>query len=100
MTVIQAANSLPYTRILSIITAIFGVLIFLLIPGIALTRRSDQVHVQVIGMPLICLAITTRPTPGCSMAMWKHFIILFGGFYDPGITSKSAPLYVSPVDRQ
>ena len=22
------------------------------------------------------------------MAVWKHFIILFGGFYDPGIMSK------------
>ncbi len=23
------------------------------------------------------------------MAVWKHFIILFGGFYDPGFTSQS-----------
>jgi hypothetical protein len=22
------------------------------------------------------------------MAVWKHYIILFGGFYDPGITSQ------------
>ncbi|KAF8522643.1 hypothetical protein BU17DRAFT_44591 [Hysterangium stoloniferum] len=22
---------------------------------------------------------------GCRMAVWKHFIVLFGGFYDPGI---------------
>jgi hypothetical protein len=22
------------------------------------------------------------------MALWKHYIVLFGGFYDPGITSK------------
>ncbi|KLO15366.1 hypothetical protein SCHPADRAFT_824811 [Schizopora paradoxa] len=28
-----------------------------------------------------------RPTArsGCRMAMWKHYVILFGGFYDPGI---------------
>lgn len=22
------------------------------------------------------------------MAIWKHYIVLFGGFYDPGITSE------------
>ena len=22
------------------------------------------------------------------MAMWKHYIVLFGGFYDPGIKSE------------
>ena len=22
------------------------------------------------------------------MALWKHYIVLFGGFYDPGIASK------------
>ena len=21
------------------------------------------------------------------MALWKHYIVLFGGFYDPGVTS-------------
>jgi len=25
------------------------------------------------------------------MTLWKHFIILFGGFYDPGIRSQSVP---------
>ncbi|KAF5335725.1 hypothetical protein D9611_009622 [Ephemerocybe angulata] len=25
---------------------------------------------------------------GHRMAMWKHFIVLFGGFYDPGITTR------------
>ncbi|KAJ7109361.1 hypothetical protein C8R44DRAFT_833876 [Mycena epipterygia] len=25
---------------------------------------------------------------GHRMAIWKHFIVLFGGFYDPGITTK------------
>ncbi|PPQ95943.1 hypothetical protein CVT26_016109 [Gymnopilus dilepis] len=31
-----------------------------------------------------------RPTPrsGHRMAVWKHLIILFGGFYDPGITTR------------
>ncbi|KAJ7632602.1 galactose oxidase [Roridomyces roridus] len=31
-----------------------------------------------------------RPSPrsGHRMAIWKHFIVLFGGFYDPGITTK------------
>lgn len=24
----------------------------------------------------------------CRMAMWKHYIFLFGGFYDPGIRSE------------
>lgn len=23
------------------------------------------------------------------MAVWKHYIVLFGGFYDPGYTSES-----------
>jgi hypothetical protein len=22
------------------------------------------------------------------MALWKHYIVLFGGFYDPGIASE------------
>lgn len=35
-----------------------------------------------------------------SMAVWKHFIVLFGGFYDPGITSKSILVSVSPIDRR
>ncbi|KAJ8087756.1 Kelch repeat-containing protein 3 [Marasmius tenuissimus] len=25
---------------------------------------------------------------GCRMAVWKHYIVLFGGFYDPGITTR------------
>ncbi|KAI5118743.1 hypothetical protein M0805_008143 [Coniferiporia weirii] len=25
---------------------------------------------------------------GCRMVMWKHYIFLFGGFYDPGIRTK------------
>ncbi|KAF8901515.1 hypothetical protein CPB84DRAFT_1777507 [Gymnopilus junonius] len=31
-----------------------------------------------------------RPTPrsGHRMAIWKHLIVLFGGFYDPGITTR------------
>lgn len=24
------------------------------------------------------------------MAMWKHFVVLFGGFYDPGVKSEYA----------
>ena len=30
-----------------------------------------------------------------SMAVWKHLIVLFGGFYDPGITSKCVYLAVT-----
>ncbi|KAI0058066.1 galactose oxidase [Artomyces pyxidatus] len=31
-----------------------------------------------------------RPTArsGHRMAMWKHYVVLFGGFYDPGITTR------------
>ncbi|KAG7097966.1 hypothetical protein E1B28_005276 [Marasmius oreades] len=25
---------------------------------------------------------------GCRMAVWKHYIFLFGGFYDPGVTTR------------
>ncbi|ESK87632.1 kelch domain-containing protein 4 [Moniliophthora roreri MCA 2997] len=36
--------------------------------------------------------IETKVTPsarsGPRMAVWKHYIVLFGGFYDPGITTK------------
>ena len=33
---------------------------------------------------------------GHRMAIWKHFIVLFGGFYDPGITSTPlSPLSIS-----
>lgn len=28
------------------------------------------------------------------MAMWKHYVVLFGGFYDPGIKSQ----YTTPSD--
>lgn len=36
-----------------------------------------------------------RPTArsGHRMAVWKHYIILFGGFYDPGITSMFVLFY-------
>ncbi len=29
------------------------------------------------------------------MAMWKHYVILFGGFYDPGIRSTSSFFYTT-----
>ncbi|KAJ3979502.1 galactose oxidase [Lentinula detonsa] len=34
--------------------------------------------------------IRVRPTArsGHRMAVWKHYIVLFGGFYDPGITTR------------
>ncbi|KAJ3992633.1 galactose oxidase [Lentinula boryana] len=34
--------------------------------------------------------IKVRPTArsGHRMAVWKHYIVLFGGFYDPGITTR------------
>lgn len=33
---------------------------------------------------------------GGRMAMWKHYIVLFGGFYDPGIKSQYiTPLYIA-----
>lgn len=33
------------------------------------------------------------------MAVWKHYIILFGGFYDPGIISKLCHTFsVSHID--
>ncbi|KAF9261281.1 galactose oxidase [Marasmius fiardii PR-910] len=25
---------------------------------------------------------------GCRMVVWKHYILLFGGFYDPGVTTR------------
>jgi hypothetical protein len=33
---------------------------------------------------------------GSSMAMWKHYIILFGGFIDPGFTSEFLVSIVKP----
>ena len=30
------------------------------------------------------------------MAVWKHYIVLFGGFYDPGRTSKLWELFRLP----
>ncbi|CED85351.1 glycoside hydrolase family 38 protein [Phaffia rhodozyma] len=29
--------------------------------------------------------VKPSPRSGCRMAMWKHFIVLFGGFYDLGV---------------
>ena len=31
------------------------------------------------------------------MAMWKHYIVLFGGFYDPGIKSEDRKRVVIDV---
>jgi hypothetical protein len=28
------------------------------------------------------------------MAIWKHYIVLFGGFYDPGYTSMGSEAFV------
>ncbi|TFK53261.1 galactose oxidase [Heliocybe sulcata] len=32
--------------------------------------------------------VTPSARSGHRMAMWKHYIVLFGGFYDPGITTR------------
>ena len=31
----------------------------------------------------------------CRMALWKHYVVLFGGFYDPGLRSRSWILAVA-----
>lgn len=38
------------------------------------------------------LETKVKPSPrsGCRMAMWKHWIVLFGGFYDLGVRSESS----------
>ena len=33
------------------------------------------------------------------MAMWKHYIVLFGGFYDPGIKSRHIFISLERFDR-
>jgi len=34
------------------------------------------------------------------MALWKHYIVLFGGFYDPGITSECHQNCASVCDER
>lgn len=88
---IQAENSPPYIRTRSTIIATFGVLTSRRIHGSASKRRSGQLRVRVIGKPVqacILSVFAQNSIRRGRMAMWKHYIVLFGGFYDPGIKSQ------------
>lgn len=82
-----AANFRLCTKTPSTITGIFGSLIFRLILGIASTRKSVQAHGQVTGKTSLLVRNGCFHLKLLRMAIWKHFIVLFGGFYDPGVTS-------------
>ena len=84
---LRVANFHRYIRIVSITTAIFGSLTFQLIHGNGLRPRYVLVHDPDTGELDLLMLADSRSNPG-RMAIWKHYIILFGGFYDPGYRSK------------
>lgn len=83
----QVANSHRCIRIASIITATFGFLTSRLIHGSGSRPRYALVHDRDTGrLDMLRLLRPTKYNSG-RMAIWKHYIILFGGFYDPGYRS-------------
>lgn len=80
-------NSLLSIRTLFIITVIFGVSTLQLIPGIGSIPKYAPV--RDLGTGTFILPFHDVGSDASRMAIFKHYIVLFGGFYDPGITSKS-----------
>jgi len=84
----QEENSHPFIKTRSTIIAISGVSTSRPTPGIGSTPRFARVRDPDIGgynYRFIWLFLNFISF--LRMAVWKHYIILFGGFYDPGITS-------------
>lgn len=95
----QEESSRHCTKTRSTIIAISGASIFRRIHGSVSRRKSGQLRVRATGKhPPTRLWIGSRVTypQAYRMAMWKHYIVLFGGFYDPGIKSK---LHIKLPDR-
>lgn len=90
----QAENSRHCIRTHFTTTVTSGALMLRLINGIGLTRKSDQVHEVDVGTYLPRSSLFIAYDRNARMAMWKHYIFLFGGFYDPGIRSTVVQLYV------
>lgn len=90
----QAENSRHCIRTHFTTTVTSGALMLRLINGIGSTRKSDQVHEVDVGTYLPRSSLFIAYDRNARMAMWKHYIFLFGGFYDPGIRSMVAQLYV------
>lgn len=88
-------NSPRCTRIRSTIIVTFGVLTSQPTRGIASTRKLGPVRDQVIGGWQAFIGLILQVSDSyltSSMAIFKHYIALFGGFYDPGIRSTSRSL--------
>ena len=86
---IQGGSSLVFIRQPSITIAISGFSISVRIHGTGSKRRSFRLLGRAIGMcPLHQCLNNTLMLEKHRMAMWKHYIVLFGGFYDPGVRSE------------
>lgn len=84
----QVANFHRFTKIPSITIATSGALTSPRTLGIESKLRSDQVLDRGIGVYTYQHRSSLELTQWSRMAMWKHYIVLFGGFYDPGITTR------------
>lgn len=90
----QAENSRHCTRTHFTTTVTSGALMLRLINGIESTRKFDQVHEVDVGTYPPRSSLFIAYDRNARMAMWKHYIFLFGGFYDPGIRSTVAQRYM------
>lgn len=90
----QAENSRHCTRTHFTTTVTSGALMLRLINGIESTRKFDQVHEVDVGTYPPRSSLFIAYDRNARMAMWKHYIFLFGGFYDPGIRSMVAQRYM------
>lgn len=84
----QVESSRPYTRTHFYIIVTSGVSTSQHIHGIALKRKFGLRLAPATGMYAI-QTLWLLIDSACRMAMWKHYVVLFGGFYDPGIRSAS-----------
>ena len=100
----QGASSRPCIRTPSTITAISGASISLPILGTGSRRRSVLLRDPDTGEEECdygdsALAYVGPRLLAHRMAMWKHYIVLFGGFYDPGIKSRHIFISLERFDR-
>lgn len=92
----QVESSPVSTRTVFTITETFGALISRRIRGIVLIQNSGLPLDPGIGRWSYICQERFR-TNYLSMAIWKHYIVLFGGFYDPGIRSENKKLVIKNV---
>ena len=87
---LQVANSPACTKPLFTTTGISGVSTSPHACGTGSKQKLGLPLVRDIGRNTLLLSYVQSDNVSFTtrMAMWKHFIVLFGGFYDPGVRSE------------